>query len=462
MGGQKFDRFATSYRRCLPRLPSPCWPGLIQNLIYILRKPPADAASDERIAILMTVGIVFLLHVMPFFRHYPDYVTYDNPLLGGNRTAERLITLGWTDGYDQAAQWINQQPDEETARVVAWFGRGPVSFLSKGWQPPLEFDDPAFWFDADYTLLHINQRQRDLPSYETLQFFQTLQPIKTVDVAGLDYVRIYDVRDLEPPDFTRMHRIPAIIFDETIQLSAYQINDQRILAGKAPTIILFFKSLQDRQGDYIVRSQLIGDDDKEVARNDSTLSEFLDNDWGSFWPAYQIRPNLQVLDVPPATPAGVYRFVVSVLEASPLHKALTLDTLESTTYDSVVAVTDIHIDTAVAPEIGQADWCVVRLTSLRHPPAAEAGTTFVVQATAEGQTDGSLKISLRISDLKGKTLLQRDRELTGDIRFEFDLPSEMRQNQYKLEATVYDPDTLASMTTIDDQHLIHLSTIKIH
>ena len=59
-----------------------------------------------------------LLGVLLF---HPYYFDYFNPLLGGYRTAPDYVVIGWGEGMDQAARYLNQKPKVEQMTVGAWY-----------------------------------------------------------------------------------------------------------------------------------------------------------------------------------------------------------------------------------------------------------------------------------------------------------------------------------------------------
>jgi hypothetical protein len=133
-----------------------------------------------------------LAFVLP---HHPYYFTYYNPLLGGGRVAARTMIVGWGEGMDAAARWLNAQPDAAEMDVVAWYSttfepffRGHAIYkiaeekISRTPKPGLA---------ADYVILYVNQIQRELPTLGALQFFRAEPPLHTVTLQGIDYAWIY-------------------------------------------------------------------------------------------------------------------------------------------------------------------------------------------------------------------------------------------------------------------------------
>ena len=72
------------------------------------------------------LSVIFLLHGLFAFVHYPYYFTYYNPLVGGSRTAPDVMTVGWGEGLDAAARWLNQQPNSAELCVVYGCSPGPA------------------------------------------------------------------------------------------------------------------------------------------------------------------------------------------------------------------------------------------------------------------------------------------------------------------------------------------------
>jgi len=129
------------------------------------------------------VGIILLLQGWFVFDHYPYYFTYFNPLFGGTSNAAQLITVGWGEGLDQAAAYLNSLPNAEEIEVVSWYGDAFAPFFQgKTVKIP----------DSDYILLYQNQIQRNQPATETLRYFLKHRvPEFTVNLHGVDYVLVY-------------------------------------------------------------------------------------------------------------------------------------------------------------------------------------------------------------------------------------------------------------------------------
>jgi 4-amino-4-deoxy-L-arabinose transferase-like glycosyltransferase len=130
--------------------------------------------------------------VLPF---YPYYFSFYNPLVGDGATAERLIQVGWGEGLNEAAAYLNTLPNAESLKVVSWYSTTFEPYF-KG-QTIYKVDEekisrsPKPGLAADYVVFYVNQTQRQLPSEGVLQFFRSKPPIHTVTIDGIDYAWIY-------------------------------------------------------------------------------------------------------------------------------------------------------------------------------------------------------------------------------------------------------------------------------
>ncbi len=122
--------------------------------------------------------------------NFPYYFTYYNPLLGGIKSAANAVTIGWGEGLDLAADYLNQKNPATPPRVASWyestftpFYRGPSISYSK---------EKGKALAGDYAVFYINQTQRRYPDEILFDYFEThFAPEKVITLHGLDYAWIY-------------------------------------------------------------------------------------------------------------------------------------------------------------------------------------------------------------------------------------------------------------------------------
>ena len=128
--------------------------------------------------------------------HFPYYFTYYNPLLGGAAKAPQTLMIGLGEGLDEAARYLNAKPDAAQLSVASWYRGGSFNYIFAG--NDLDIED---FYRADYAVIYVHQWQRQVPDARLLDYFATLTPEYTVNLHGLDYAWVYDLRTAPPPAY---------------------------------------------------------------------------------------------------------------------------------------------------------------------------------------------------------------------------------------------------------------------
>jgi len=151
-----------------------------------------DVSSLSLSPLLLIAGVVAVqaLSILP---HFPYYLTYFNPLLGGGQAAEKWVTVGWGEGLDLAAAYLNQKPNADRLKVTAWylptfmayFKGTSTDFFSIGKQEKMT---------SDYVVFYLSQLQRQMPDPELIAYYQRhYTPEYTAHLHDLDYALVYAV-----------------------------------------------------------------------------------------------------------------------------------------------------------------------------------------------------------------------------------------------------------------------------
>jgi hypothetical protein len=193
LGLKKFDRYI---------IPSIVPLDLIGGvgLVWLVRWIGQYLRTQSKVAISAVLLLAFVATQAALaWKSFPYFISYYNPLLGGSRQAIKVMQVGWGEGLDQAAQYINSQPNSEQMRVISWYGMGSFSYFSKSRVISTIYDHP--WTDADwrqfnkasYVVVYIHQWQRNLPP-EILNRVRGTRPEFSVWIDGLEYVQVYKIQ----------------------------------------------------------------------------------------------------------------------------------------------------------------------------------------------------------------------------------------------------------------------------
>ncbi len=141
----------------------------------------------KNLAIYCLLPITYCLLLFPL---NSVFLSYYNSLLGGGKTAEKLMVVGWGEGLREAAMYLNQKPDAEKLKVAAFYPDGlQPYFKGEVWDICVEGDDAA-----DYTVLYVNMIQRRKCSEFVERYHENSRPEKIINLNGINYAWIYKAK----------------------------------------------------------------------------------------------------------------------------------------------------------------------------------------------------------------------------------------------------------------------------
>jgi 4-amino-4-deoxy-L-arabinose transferase-like glycosyltransferase len=182
LGAKKFDRYLLPAFGPLDIVAALGWLGLVEGRLLPARRLAGSALLAGAL-LVQVAGVMWT---------YPYYLNYYNPLMGGHRQAAKVLLVGWGEGLDQAAYFLNTAERNEKTRAIAWYGDGCFSYFYDGVTVPIGLDMTLSDLRrTDYVVLYRNQWERQLPSAAFISYFDELDPVFTVWIEGVEYVRIY-------------------------------------------------------------------------------------------------------------------------------------------------------------------------------------------------------------------------------------------------------------------------------
>lgn len=194
LGAKKFDRYLLPVFAPLDILSAVGWVTILTSIYQLLRNRLSRTAQ-LRFVVISSGLLLFTAYIWQSWdvmRTAPYYLSYYNPLMGGAERAPEVMMIGWGEGLDQAARYLNQSSEAGKLRVMSWYYDGPFSYLFSGITLLEEFPvKPQELPKVDYIVIYIHQLQRMLPSEEFLAFIdkQTLEHV--VRIRGFPYAYIY-------------------------------------------------------------------------------------------------------------------------------------------------------------------------------------------------------------------------------------------------------------------------------
>ncbi len=200
IGEKRFDRYALPIYPALDLLAGLGWLAAVQFVVDVrwLR-------SKKLVQAALLIGLA-LAQVGNTMRNAPYFASAYNPWLGGTAGAAQVMTVGWGEGLDQAARYLNDKPEAYKLHVFTTLASGPFSYFSDS-QPENMVLEPGWGAEnaerlakSDYVVVYISQWQRQLHQ-PLLQVLQGVAPEHVVRINGVDYAQVYNTADIPPSDY---------------------------------------------------------------------------------------------------------------------------------------------------------------------------------------------------------------------------------------------------------------------
>jgi hypothetical protein len=175
---KKFDRYM------LPAFPSLEMLAAVGYWL-IVRRFAGRFVSHAIAVATVALGVAQFL---PAAQVHPYYLAYYNPLFGGGPAAAKAFVVGWGEGLDIVANYLNSRPDAERLTVSGFYPRVLMAQF-KGTVLPDKQYDPA---QADYLVLYVNAVQRDLADRLRTEARGRRSELR-VQINGIEYARLVRV-----------------------------------------------------------------------------------------------------------------------------------------------------------------------------------------------------------------------------------------------------------------------------
>ena len=171
----------------LDRYLLPVYPVLVIlaafGLWLVIRRWLPDRLHWPAIAALGVCQVALVASVAP----YP--LSFYNPLLGGAPAARQTMIVGWGEGLDQVAAYLNRQPNPRDVVAVSLY-KDQIVPLIRGNGVRLEE-----WSKATHLVSYVNMEQRGLIPEPLQPLVSTTPPDHTVWINGIVYARVYRIPD---------------------------------------------------------------------------------------------------------------------------------------------------------------------------------------------------------------------------------------------------------------------------
>jgi 4-amino-4-deoxy-L-arabinose transferase-like glycosyltransferase len=246
--------------------------------------------------------------------HYPYYLTYYNPLVGGGRLAPQVYYVGWGEGLDQMAHYLNQKPEVAQLEVSSWYHRELIPFFlgSADRLDPKGETNLMPWHTADYVVFYLNQVQRDNPSQALVSYIRSLEPEHVVHLKGIDYAWLYPTPEHIPDSVVPAQHVQRAWFGDDLALLGYDVDGSQVPLNGKLLVSLYWEGLREMETDYRIFLDLVNGVYHVWGKQDGR--PYWDGYPTNQWPKGLVLRDVREIEVWPGTPPGSYQVVISVYD----------------------------------------------------------------------------------------------------------------------------------------------------
>ncbi len=259
--------------------------------------PTLQTHKLQAIPATLMSGIVMVAIVNAGYWH-PYEITAFNQLFGGAKGGAETFVVGWGEGLEQAAAWLNQQEDITDVLTISHMITSFDPFLRKGARATFP-DHGKLKPGAGYVVVSIAQVQGGAPSPPFDQFYGKRHPLHTVTLHGVEYVWVYAA----PPPTAH---VVDTRMGEHVTLYGYTQVEPAV-RGQPLRVRLVWQTNQQLPQDYWLFAHLVGEDGKRYNQVDQPYPT-------SAWTAGRFHQTETQIPLPPDLPAGTYRVVIGLYD----------------------------------------------------------------------------------------------------------------------------------------------------
>lgn len=215
---KKFNRYLVLIFPAINILAAVGWGGAIGGVRSMLERSrgrfqirPYHPATVR--GLLPVIAVIAMVNAAWW---HPYGVAYFNPLLGGAQAGARTFVVGWGEGTEQVAAWLNQQPNITGVTVASTILSTIQPYLIPGAQTftPVEPELPP---DTGYVVVYIRHPQRKLLEPPFDAYYPRRTPLFTATIHSVDYAWVYQV----PP---RIQHPMDVLFGQNIHFRGYDLD----------------------------------------------------------------------------------------------------------------------------------------------------------------------------------------------------------------------------------------------
>lgn len=230
---------------------------------------------------------------------HPYSIAAFNQLLGGAPAGARTFAVGWGEGLEQVAAWLNEQPNIQDVLITSTMVTSLNPYLRRGARATFPDPQGRLKDGTGYVVVLISQVQGGPPAPPFDAYFNRMPPLHQVTIHGVPYAWIYEAL---PP--VRSPRLAS--FAEHIAFYGYT-PAEGVRTEDMVHVKLVWQSLARVTKDYWFFAHLVGSDGKRYAQIDQPYPT-------SQWEPGRFVHTELLFPIPNGIPAGSYCITIGLFD----------------------------------------------------------------------------------------------------------------------------------------------------
>ncbi len=293
MSPKKFNRYLVPAFPAVDILAAAGLMGMAQGAQLLIRSQVARQAITAGVFTTVTLAAT----VNMAFWHPYGMVAF-NQVLGGAMAGANTFLIGWGEGLDKTAEWLNEQPDITGVLVATTLVDPLQRYLRPGAQSYTR-GESGFDPRTGYVVVYVRSVQDGAARPPFDQFYGRVEPLHIVTVHGVPYAWIYQM----PPAVDHQQ---SALFGTALRLHGFD-GSTDAQPGNPLQLKLWWQAQQPVPKDYQLFAHLLRSDGTVVAQVDLPYAT-------SGWePQRFVEKNL-LLPLPADLPAGTYQLAIGLYD----------------------------------------------------------------------------------------------------------------------------------------------------
>jgi hypothetical protein len=235
---KKLDRYVMAVIPALILLAAMGLHKLIEFALPASPSRPPHHARHPNLYHQLVLLLIVALQLLFSLRSAPYFLTYYNPLLGGITRATNQVPVGWGEGLEQAARYLNGLDGAHSLTVSSWYSDIFDPYFVG--QRASFADDGRAQLASDYVVFYVNQLQRRIPYPGLIDYFRSNRPVFVLAVQPSGQAVPVAGEDLDPaqPHWVEVYKAPAAqsaggapAIEGVARLLAYKVEDSHTAEG---------------------------------------------------------------------------------------------------------------------------------------------------------------------------------------------------------------------------------------